>query len=256
MIDSHCHLDCPPLFDNLDQVIKRALSNNVRYLLTISTNLSSFEKIKEIVDKHDNVFGTLGIHPHESKNYPDISANLLINLQGENKKIIGIGETGLDFYYKNSETKVQKISFIEHIRASSDLKIPLIVHTRNAEKETFDILKSEIKNSNLKVLIHCFTGSKDFAHQLIDLGCFISLSGIITFNNTKDLTKTIASLPIDRLLLETDSPYLSPVPFRSKTNEPSYIKYTAKKLSEIKNITLNEIIEETTKNFFKIFKLT
>ena len=177
-------------------------------------------------------------------------------MKRKNKKIIGIGETGLDFHYNHSDKKTQKLSFVEHIYAASELNIPIIVHTRNAEIETYDILKNELKNSNIKVLIHCFTGSKDFAKKLIDLNCFISVSGIITFKNTTELSETVSSIPIEKLLVETDSPYLAPLPFRGRSNEPSYIVHTVEKLSKIKKISNNDVIKHTTINFKKLFNLS
>jgi TatD DNase family protein len=255
MIDSHCHLDYPELFNDLDNVILRASNNRIKHMLTISTTLESYEKIKIIVNKYKNVFGTLGIHPHESTKNMSIKYKDLIKLKDNNNKIIGIGETGLDFYYNHSEKENQKQLFIEHINAAIELNVPIIVHTRNAEKETEDILYNEMKNSKLNTLIHCFTGSKEFAHKLIDMGCFISLSGIITFKNSQNLINTIKTLPLEKLMIETDSPYLSPVPFRGKANEPSYLKYTAEKLSLIKGVNVDKITQETTKNFFKLFKI-
>ena len=255
IIDSHCHLDYPSLYDQLDDVIIRATRNKVKFLLTICTTLKSFEKIKLIINKYKNIYGTFGIHPHETKNFTNIDSKFISDLKKKNKKIIGIGETGLDYYYNHSDKKIQKRSFIEHIKAASELNIPVIVHSRNAENDTFDILKSEKKNLNLKVLIHCFTGSKDFAKKLIDINCFISVSGIITFNNSSALTDTIASIPLENLLVETDSPYLAPLPYRGKVNEPSYIIHTTQKLSQIKNISNEEVMFYTTNNFKKIFNI-
>jgi len=255
IIDSHCHLDFPELHDDLKGVLKRAKDNNVGYLLTICTTPESFKKIKLIINKHDNIYGTFGIHPHESKNHTNINHEYIVNEKKNCRKIIGIGETGLDFYYNNSEKSVQKKSFIEHINAALNLDIPLIVHTRNAEFDTYDILKSEKKNSNLKVLIHCFTGSRDFSKKLIDINCYISVSGIITFKNSVELSKTVADIPIENLLVETDSPYLSPVPFRGKSNEPSYIIHTINYLSKIKKISSDKLIDHTSFNFKKLFKL-
>ena len=253
--DSHCHLDYPILYENLEEIIKRAKLNKVNNLLTICTTLESFEKIKLIIDRYKNIYATFGIHPHETKNYSEVNSNFILKLKKQFKKVIGIGETGLDFYYNHSDQLIQKKSFVEHIEAASTLKIPVIVHTRNAEKETFDILKSEKKNSNLKILIHCFSGSKEFSKQLIDIGCFISVSGIITFKNSSELTKTVSSIPIENLLVETDSPYLSPMPYRGKSNEPSYIIHTIDKLSKIKNIPKEKVIDYTTSNFNKLFNL-
>ena len=196
IVDSHCHLDYSNLYDQLDDVVRRAEYNQVKYLLTICTTLESFEKIKLIVKKYKNIYGTIGIHPHESKKYTNVDSKFILKLKKKCKKIIGIGETGLDFYYNHSDKKIQKKSFVEHISAASQLDIPVIVHTRSAEADTYEIIKSEKKNSNLKVLIHCFTGSKDFAKKLIDLNCYISVSGIITFKNSTELADTVSSIPI------------------------------------------------------------
>jgi len=179
-----------------------------------------------------------------------------LNIKKQHNKIIGIGETGLDFYYSYSDKKIQKKSFIEHISAASQLNIPIIVHSRNAEVDTYEILKSESKNSNLKVLIHCFTGSRDFAKKLIDLNFYISVSGIITFKKSIELADTVSSIPMENLLVETDSPYLAPLPYRGKDNEPSYIIHTVEKLSQIKKLPNESIVINTTNNFMKLFNLT
>ena len=256
IIDSHCHLDYSNLYDQLDEVVKRAKYNQVEYLLSICTTLESFERIQSIIKRYKNIYGTFGIHPHESKNYKNIDSKYILNIKNKYKKIIGIGETGLDFYYNHSDKTIQKKSFAEHISAASQLSIPIIVHTRNAEFETYEILRSEIKNSKLKVLVHCFTGSKDFAKKLIDINCYISVSGIITFKNSIELVDTVSDIPIENLLVETDSPYLAPLPYRGKTNEPSYIVHTVEKLSQIKGISKEEVMTKTTGNFKKLFKLT
>ena len=253
--DSHCHLDYSNLYNQLDDVVRRAEYNQVKYLLTICTTLESFEKIKLIVEKYKNIYGTFGIHPHESKKYTNVDSKFIFDLKNKYKKIIGIGETGLDFYYNHSDKKIQKKSFVEHISAASQLNIPVIVHSRNAETDTYEIIKSEKKNSNLKVLMHCFTGSRDFARKLIDLNCYISVSGIITFKNSSELDDTISSIPIENLLVETDSPYLAPIPYRGKPNEPSYIVHTVEKLSQIKNVSKEYVMSNTTNNFKKLFKL-
>jgi len=255
IIDSHCHLDYPHLYNQLDNIIKRAKENNVEYLLTICTTLKSFDKIQLIISKYKKVFGTFGIHPHETVKHPDIKSDYIINLIKKNKKVIGVGETGLDFHYNHSDKKMQKKIFLEHLYSASELKIPIIVHTRNAELETYDIIKNEIKNSNIKVLIHCFTGSKNFAKKLIDLNCFISISGIITFKKTSDLQDAVSIIPVENLLVETDSPYLAPLPYRGKNNEPSYIKHTIEKLALIKSKPKNEIEKHTTNNFKRLFNI-
>ena len=255
IIDSHCHLDNPNLCNQLDEVVKRAESNQIKNLLTICTTLESFEKIKLIIKKYKNIYGTFGIHPHESEKYTQVDSKFILNIKNKHNKIIGIGETGLDFYYNYSEKEIQKKSFIEHISAASQLNIPIIVHSRNAEVDTYEILKSESKNSNLKVLIHCFTGSRDFAKKLIDLNFYISVSGIITFKKSTELADTVSSIPMENLLVETDSPYLAPLPYRGKDNEPSYIIHTVEKLSQIKKLPNESIVINTTNNFMKLFNL-
>ena len=255
IIDSHCHLDYSILYDQLDSVVKRAENNKVKYMLTICTTLESFKKIKLIINQYKNIFGTFGIHPHETKNNIKIDYKYILNLKKKNKKIIGIGETGLDFYYNHSEKDVQKKCFIEHIQAASQLNIPLIVHSRNAEIDTYDILRNEKKNCDLKVLLHCFSGTEDFAKKLIDINCYISVSGIITFKNSKQLADTVSNIPLENLLVETDSPYLSPSPYRGKSNEPSYIVHIVEKLSQIKNISKETVADKTTTNFIKLFNL-
>ena len=253
--DSHCHLDYSELYNRLDSVVKNAELNKIKYMLTICTTLESFEKIKLIIERYKNIYGTFGIHPHESKKYLHINTESILNLIKEHKKVIGVGETGLDFFYNHSDKRDQEKSFIEHIHAAKELKIPLIVHSRNAESETYEILKREKKNSDLKVLMHCFTGSTTFANKLIDLDCYISVSGIITFKNSNLLVDTVSSIPLEKLLVETDSPYLAPLPHRGKTNEPSYIIHTVEKLSQIKNISKETVIKNTTDNFIKLFNL-
>tara|TARA_B100002052_G_C15851051_1_gene585062 strand:+ start:710 stop:1489 length:780 start_codon:yes stop_codon:yes gene_type:complete len=255
IIDSHCHLDFDSLNNKLDNVVKNANNVGVKYLLTICTNNESFKIIRNILDKYKNIYGTYGIHPHETKNYSNLTVDdIKINLI-KNKKIIGIGESGLDFYYNHSEPDIQKKCFLNHIKASQETSKTLIVHSRNAEKETLNLLTSEIKNKKFKILMHCFTGSKEFAHKLLDIGCYFSASGIITFKKNKDLTDTFKSIPNERILVETDSPYLSPEPLRGKTNEPKNIVYTIKCLSKIKNVTEDTVSKFTSKNFFHLFNI-
>ena len=255
IVDSHCHLDYPKTYEQLDDILKRADSKSIKLFLTICTNLKSIEKIKLIIEKYKNVYGTFGIHPHDTKDHININSSYIIDQKKLHKKIIGIGESGLDYYYNNSDKLTQKKIFIEHIKAASELNVPIIVHTRNAEQDTYEILKKEKENSNLKVLIHCFTGTKSFAKKLIDLGCYISVSGIVTFKNANELTDAISYIPLESLLVETDSPFLAPEPYRGRQNEPANIIYTIKKLSEIKNVTTQDIITNTTRNFKKIFAI-
>ena len=251
MIDSHCHLDHELLLGDLDNVILRSKNIGIEKLLTISTSLESFSKILEIINKDDIIFGTIGIHPHESKdNF--ITADFIVKSLKENQKIIGIGETGLDFFYNNSNKETQIKSFRSHIEASISSKVPLIIHSRNAENETFNIL-NEYKTKNLKILMHCFTGSKKFAENLLTLNSYFSASGIITFKNAVDLNQTFKFLPLDKILIETDSPFLAPVPNRGKTNEPSFIDFTANKLAEIKKVSKDQLVKLTTNNFNTLF---
>ena len=253
MIDSHCHLDQEPLFENIHEILERSKKIGLSKLLTICTTLESFKRIKELVELDEIIYGTFGIHPHESKN-DFINKELIIKEVKENRKIIGVGETGLDFFYNNSDKGVQKTSFVSHIEAAINLDLPLIIHSRNAEKDTFDIL-NEFKNKNIKILMHCFTGSLSLAKKLLELDSFFSASGIITFKNSNDLQKTFEYIPLEKILIETDSPYLAPVPMRGKKNEPSYIKYTLEKISEIKKIKTDYASKITSQNFNKLFNL-
>ena len=251
MIDSHCHLDYEPLFENIDEILKRSKEVGIQKLLTICTTVKSFDKIKLLVKKDELIYGTYGIHPHEAKN-DKVTSELIIHEIKKNKKIIGIGETGLDFYYNHSDKNEQINSLEEHIKAALELKIPLIIHSRNAEKETLDIF-NKYRDKKLKILMHCFTGSSKFAYNLLDLGAYFSASGIITFKNSLELQKTFKIIPLDKILIETDSPYLAPVPKRGKKNEPSFLKYTAEKLAEIKQIKSVELIKNTSENFNNLF---
>ncbi len=251
MIDSHCHLDHEPLFNNLSDVLKRSKEVGIVKLLTICTTFESFVKIKQLVKEDDIIYGTYGIHPHEAKN-DKITTKLIIDEIKKNEKIIGIGETGLDFYYNFSDKKDQTRSFEEHIKASIELNIPLIVHSRNAEEPMLEIF-NKYKNYDLKILMHCFTGSRNFAKNLLDFNAYFSASGIITFKNSIDLQETFKFIPLEKTLIETDSPYLAPVPNRGKKNEPSFVKFTAEKLADIKKVSTLDLIKTTTSNFNRLF---
>ena len=253
IIDSHCHLNYEPMYLSLKETIKRANDDGVKYLLTISTEDKSFNNILDIISNNECVYGTYGIHPHEAKNHISINSDKIIEKLNKNKKLIGIGESGLDFYYNYSNKKDQIKCFEEHIISAQKTQLPLIVHTRNAEVETFEILKKKLIEKDFKILIHCFTGSKEFAFKLLDLGAYISASGVVTFNKSKDLANTFKELPNNRILVETDSPYLAPVPLRGKPNEPSYIVHTVKFLSKIKEISFDDFCDITTRNFFNLF---
>ena len=251
MIDSHCHLDHEPLLSNLNEVIKRSKDVGIKKLLTISTSVESFLRIKEIIKKDEIIYGTIGIHPHETERN-SISSEQIVKYFNENKKIIGVGETGLDFYYNNSDKKKQISSFKKHIDAAIQLNTPIIVHSRNAENETLEIF-NEYKDEKLKILMHCFTGTKKFAEELMSFNTIFSASGIITFKNSTELQNTFKSIPIEKILIETDSPFLAPVPMRGKKNEPSFLAFTADKLGEIKDLPKSEIIKITSNNFNQLF---
>ena len=251
MIDSHCHLDHEPLINNISEVLRRSKNIGIKKILTICTTLRSFESIKKILKLDDIIYGTFGIHPHETDSN-HISKKIILDNIKINTKIIGIGETGLDFYYNNSKKNKQIDSFKIHIEAAIEANLPIIVHSRNAEEETFNVLDI-YKNQKPKILMHCFTGSYIFYKEMKKLNSYFSASGIITFNNSKELQNTFSKISTDKLLVETDSPFLAPVPMRGKKNEPSYIKHTVKKLSEIKNIDLSKMINITTCNFEKLF---
>ena len=251
MIDSHCHLDHEPISSNLDDILIRSKNVGIEKILTICTTDKGFENILKLVNLDPIIYGSYGIHPHETSTH-DLSKDSIVNKINSSKKIIGVGETGLDFYYNNSDKKSQVSSFINHIEASIDLDIPIIVHSRNAEIETYDIL-SNYKNKNLKILMHCFTGSLKFAFKLLDLNAFFSASGIITFKKSLELQDTFKNLPLEKLLIETDSPFLAPDPFRGKKNEPSFIVYTLNKLAQVKKIKAEVLDKITTDNFNKLF---
>ena len=252
MIDSHCHLDHEPLLSDLENIIQRSKDAGIEKLLTISTSIESFSRVKELVHRDEIIYGTIGIHPHEA-NKDIVNSEFIEKSLKDNNKIIGIGETGLDFFYNNSDKDKQINSFKIHIDAAIKTNVPLIIHSREAEEETFDIL-NDYKDQNLKILMHCFTGSKKFAKKLLDFNTFFSASGIITFKNSEELQDTFKFLPSDKILIETDSPFLAPVPNRGKKNEPSFINFTAAKLAEIRNIDKSELIKLTTHNFNKLFQ--
>jgi TatD DNase family protein len=251
MIDSHCHLDHEPLFNNINEIIVRSKKIGLKKLLTICTSNESFENVQKILGIDEIIYGTYGIHPHETKNNK-VTKNVIIENIKKHPKLIGIGETGLDFYYKHSQKDEQIKCFKEHIEASIEIDLPIIVHSRNAERETFNIL-NEYRNQKPKILMHCFTGSYQFFKEMEKLNSYFSASGIITFSNSLSLQKTFAIIPNNRLLVETDSPFLAPIPMRGKKNEPSFIKYTIKKLADLKGIDETEMINITSKNFENLF---
>ena len=248
--DSHCHLDYEPLVNNIDQVLLNAKKNNITNLLTIGTSLDSSKKVLEIVSKYPNVHGAIGIHPNSTTGNLE-SINEILLLKKKSKKIIAFGETGLDYFYKRSDKKDQIFAFEKHVEFSILEKVPVIVHTRDADDDTISIIKQYYNKTNF--LIHCFTGTLDFAKNLLNLNCLISFSGIITFKKSNDLRDVVKYVPLERMLIETDSPYLSPDPFRGKSNEPANVKIVAENVALIKGISLNVVAELTTKNFKNFF---
>jgi TatD DNase family protein len=250
IIDSHCHLDYEPLISDINKIILNAKKNNVTNLLTIGTSLESSKKVLEIVEEYENVYGAIGIHPNSTtNNLSDL--NELVDIKKKSKKIIAFGETGLDYFYKRSEKNDQIQSFEKHIEFAISEKVPVIIHTRDADEDTISIIKKYYTKT--KFLIHCFTGSLDFAKNLLDLECLISFSGIITFKKSTDLRNVVKYVPMEKMLIETDSPYLSPDPFRGKSNEPANVKIVAENIAFIKEISFEEVANLTTSNFNKFF---
>jgi TatD DNase family protein len=252
LVDSHCHLDFPELNKDLDKIIETAKEHDVRLLQTICTKISNFNNIHNIAKKYDNIYCSVGIHPNEVSDSETTTKEELIKLSS-NHKVIGLGETGLDYYYEHSPKKLQKENFQIHIEAAQETQLPLIIHTRSADEDTIKILQENFKQKPFPALIHCFTATQQLALDALEMGFYISISGIITFNKAEQLRQIVKKLPIDRLLVETDAPYLAPAPKRGKSNQPAYTQYTAKFLAELKNISYNQLAKITTENFFKLF---
>lgn len=252
IIDSHCHLNMKDFSHDLPNIIENAKNHNINGMLTISTKIEEFKNISNIAKKNRNIWYSLGIHPH-NVNDNFIKLNEAVNSFKQDKKFIGIGETGLDYFYENSSRELQIQSFINHIELSRRTDLPIIIHTREADTDTISILKNEYKKKPFKGLIHCFTATEELANEALNLGFFISISGIITFKNAKVLRDIVKKIPLDRLLVETDAPYLSPEPLRGKRNEPAHVRYTANYLADMYNIPANELHEITTNNFFNLF---
>ena len=250
IIDSHCHLDYEPLVNNIDQVLLSAKNNNITNLLTIGTSLESSIKVLELVEQYENIYGAIGIHPNSTTDHFN-DLDKLIDIKKKSKKIIAFGETGLDYYYKKSEKKDQIFSFERHIESAISEKVPVIIHTRDSDDDTISIIKKYYKKT--KFLIHCFTGNIVFAKNLLNLECLISFSGIITFKKSNELREVVKYVPLERMLIETDSPYLSPDPLRGKINEPANVKIVAENIAKIKSISFEQVALITTENFQKFF---
>lgn len=252
LIDSHCHLDFPELTTDEAGVLARARTAGVGGMLTIGTRLDQFGRVRAIAERHDNVWCSVGVHPHEAKEEGQRTPDRLIE-SASHPKVVGIGETGLDFYYEHSPREEQAESFRAHIAASRQTGLPLIVHTRDADAETGDMLEEEYGKGAFPGVIHCFSTGRAMAERALALGLYISISGIVTFKAAEDLRSIVRDIPLDRLLVETDAPYLAPIPKRGKTNEPAFVAHTAAKVAELKGIGLAELEAATTDNFFRLF---
>lgn len=252
IVDSHCHLNYKGLDDDINAVISRANDRNVRTLLAINTKIHEFETVYKIAEENDNVFATVGVHPHEADSIDDLSVDTLLT-RSVREKCVGIGETGLDYYYDNAPRDKQCENFRLHIHAARESGLPIVVHTRDAEDDTLEIMADEMKNGSYKGVIHCFTASQSLADQCLDMGFYISLSGILTFKSARDLQATAKTIPLNRLLVETDAPFLAPIPHRGQICEPAYTADTLSFLASLREIDEAELMAQTTDNFFTLF---
>lgn len=253
LVDSHCHLNMKGLVEDLDGVILRAKNAGVSQLQTICTKLSDFPEIKSIAEKYENIYCSVGVHPHETEDAEGLITKELVDLANSYEKVIGIGETGLDYFYEHSNREVQKKCFKRHIEAAQETQKPIIVHSRSADDDTISILKSGMNDKLYPGLIHCFSTTKELAEKSLDMGLYISIAGIVTFKKAEELQEIVKYLPLDRMLIETDSPYLAPIPHRGKVNEPSFVVHVAEKIAELKNISMDIVAKTTTKNFRELF---
>ncbi len=252
LVDSHCHLDYLAGEEDLDQVLARARDAGVGGILTISTRLDSFPEVLAIAERYDQVWCSVGVHPHEAAHYGDLGAAELVALAGH-PKVVGIGECGLDYHYRHSPPEAQRACFRVHAAAARESGLPLIVHTREAEPDTLEILAEELALGAFPGLIHCFSGSKELAEKSMEFGFYLSIPGIITFKGAKDLQAVVRELPAERLLVETDAPYLAPVPQRGKRNEPAFVAHTATALAGLLQQPVEAVNRITTDNFFSLF---
>jgi TatD DNase family protein len=251
-VDSHCHLNYKGLVEDQAAVISRATAAGVSAMLNISTRVSEWDAVVATAEASPNIWATIGIHPHDADAHPDIDTEMLVE-KSSHAKVIGIGETGLDYYYDKSDRERQRSSFRAHIAAARITGLPLIVHTRDAEDDTAQILADEMGKGAYNGVIHCFTASQDFAEKALALGLYISISGIVTFKNAKELQASAALIPDDRLLIETDSPFLAPVPHRGRPCEPAYVADTARFLAELRGVSTETLARQTAENFYRLF---
>ena len=252
LIDSHCHLHNAGLAERQDEVLANARANGVTGFLNISTRQSEWSDVLGAAERNSDVWATVGVHPHEADAHPDLGASALVEA-ASHPRVIGIGECGLDYFYDNSERDAQKERFEAHIDASRQSGLPLVVHTRDAEEDTAEILARAVREGGVSGVLHCFTGTADLARKALDLGFYISLSGIVTFKNAKELQETASWLPSDHMLVETDSPFLAPVPHRGQTCEPAFVADTARFVAELRSEPPESLAETTTANFFRLF---
>jgi len=251
-VDSHVNLHGEKFEGDLDAVVQRATDANISTMLTICCKVSEFKSVLNVAKCYDNIWASVGTHPHEARENPDIKASELIAL-ARNSKVIGIGETGLDFHYNYSESEDQYKNLIAHIDASRETQLPLIIHSRNADQEMGDLIEAEMKKGTFPALLHCYTGGMAFMQRMSELGLYFSLSGIVSFKSAKDLREIAKLMPDDRLLIETDCPYLAPIPFRGRRNEPSFLPHVAQALADVKGWSLDETAQYTTDAFFNLF---
>ncbi len=252
LVDSHCHLEFPDFADELDAVVARAAEAGVGTMVTICTKVREFARVLAVAERFDNVWCSVGLHPHEAAAEPELTAGRLVEL-ARHPKVVGIGETGLDFHYEHSPREAQERQFRAHITAARETGLPLIVHTRAADRETAGILAEEMGRGPFSGLLHCFSSGRELAEKAVDLGFCISLSGIVTFNKAEELRETAKAVPLERILVETDAPYLAPMPKRGKRNEPAFVAHTAAKVAELKGVSAAELARATTDNFFRLF---
>jgi TatD DNase family protein len=252
LIDSHCHLDFPDFSTELDGVIDRARAAGVGRIVTISTRVKRHAQVLAIAEKFPEVFCSVGTHPHYADEEADIDAQNLIGL-AKHPKIVAIGEGGLDYFRNNSPREAQAASFRQHIAAARETGLPLVIHSRDCDADMMQILREESGKGAFPAVLHCFTGGRDLAFAAIDLGHYVSFTGILTFKNSDALREIAAALPADRIMVETDAPYLAPLPYRGKRNEPAYVVETAKVLADTRGVAADEISRQTTENFFRLF---
>jgi TatD DNase family protein len=252
LVDSHCHLNYEGLVDRQDEVLANARKRGVTGFLNISTRQREWGDIIAVAEREPDVWASVGVHPHEADAHPDLGAAALVE-GADHPRVIAIGECGLDYYYDNSDRRSQRERFGAHIEAARQIGLPLVVHTRDAEEDTAEILDAAVKEGGVTGVLHCFTGSAQLARKALDLGFYISMSGIVTFKNAQDLQHTARNLPLESLLVETDSPFLAPVPHRGKKCEPAFVADTASFVAELRGEDPEEFAEATTENFFRLF---